>query len=292
MSPSGENADTAVVRRFYEQMCNGRRNDLAGELFSADHVLHDPQVPAGVGPEGVVAAVSTYQDGLDGHWQVEELLSCGDRVVARWTGTGTHVGELNGIPPTGRAIHVDAISIHRLRDGKICETTEVWDALGLLQQIGAAGGAAAALVKSGYEAFARGDVATVLALFDPAITWSTPDTVRFGGTYTGPQGVSDYFTCLPQLFEELEVRPVSFVEQGEQVIVQGEHSGRTVAGIPFQVPFVHCWTVVGGKATSFTEYVDTVRVNAALGVPAAIDLASAAEIPEQAAATRQEPTRA
>lgn len=55
----------------------------------------------------------------------------------RWTGTGTHVGDVNGIPPTGSAIRVDAISIHKVIGGKIAETWEVWDTLTFLQQIGA-----------------------------------------------------------------------------------------------------------------------------------------------------------
>ena len=129
-------ADEAVVRRFYEQMNNERKNELARELFTADHKFHDPQVPAGDGPDAMAAVVSTYQTGVDGHWQIEELFSAGDRVVVRWTGSGTHVAEINGIPPTGKAISVDAISIHRVTDGKIAETWEVWDTLGFLQQIG------------------------------------------------------------------------------------------------------------------------------------------------------------
>jgi ketosteroid isomerase-like protein len=129
-------ANEAVVRRFYEQMCNGRRNDLADELFAADHQLLDPQVPAAPGPKGMVEAVSTYQEGVDGHWQIEQLFSAGDRVVVCWTGSGAHVGEVNGIPPTGRPIRVDAISVHRMDGGKIAETREVWDTLGFLQQIG------------------------------------------------------------------------------------------------------------------------------------------------------------
>jgi len=126
----------ALVRRFYEDLCNDRKNDLAPELFSADHVMHDPQVPTGRGPEGVVAAVSVYQEGLDGHWRIEDLFSAGDKVVVRWTGSGIHVGEINGIPATGRAIKVDAIAIHRVHDGRIAETWEVWDTLGFLQQLG------------------------------------------------------------------------------------------------------------------------------------------------------------
>ena len=56
--------------------------------------------------------------------------------MVRWTGSGTHVAEVNGVPPTGNSIRVDAITIHRMQDGKIAETWEVWDTLGFLQQIG------------------------------------------------------------------------------------------------------------------------------------------------------------
>src|SRR5919205_4541678 len=129
-------AEEAVVRRFYEEMNNGRKLDLAEDLFTPDHVMHDPQVPCGTGPAGIADVVRTYQEGVDGHWEIVEMLSAGDRVVVRWTGSGTHNGELNGIPATGRQIRVDAITIHRLADNRIAETWEVWDTLGLLQQIG------------------------------------------------------------------------------------------------------------------------------------------------------------
>jgi steroid delta-isomerase-like uncharacterized protein len=126
----------AVVRRFYDQMCNERKNELAEELFSADHALHDPQIPAGIGPAAMADVVATYQNSVDGHWAIEELFSNDDRVVVRWTGSGTHVGDVNGIPATGKTIRVDAISIHRMAGGKIAETWEVWDTLGFLQQLG------------------------------------------------------------------------------------------------------------------------------------------------------------
>ena len=130
-------ADEAVVRRFYEQMANERKNDLANELFTADHRLHDPQVSAEDGPGGVAQAIATYQDGVDGHWTIDEMFSADDRVVVRWTGSGEHIGEVNGIPASGRAVGpVECIAIHRVNDGKISETWQVWDTLGLLQQIG------------------------------------------------------------------------------------------------------------------------------------------------------------
>ena len=69
-------------------------------------------------------------------WTIEEIFSAGDRVVVRWTGTGTHLGELNGVPATGNRIRVDGITIHRMSGRKIAETWEVWDTLGFLQQVG------------------------------------------------------------------------------------------------------------------------------------------------------------
>jgi len=126
-----------LVRRFFEEFCNQRRGDVADELIAEDYVSHGPQAPPAEGPDGVRERVGLYQDSVDGHWNVEEILSAGDRVIARWTGTGTHRGELMGIEPTGMPIAVDAISIFRISDGKIAEEWTVWDALGLLQQVGA-----------------------------------------------------------------------------------------------------------------------------------------------------------
>jgi steroid delta-isomerase-like uncharacterized protein len=130
-------ADEAVVRRFYEEMNNDRKLELAPDLFTSDHKFHDPQIPAVAdGPEGVAATVKVYQDGVDGHWEIEDIFSTDEKVVVRWTGSGTHVAELNGIPATGKKISVDALTIHRMSGGKIAETWEVWDTLGFLQQIG------------------------------------------------------------------------------------------------------------------------------------------------------------
>jgi steroid delta-isomerase-like uncharacterized protein len=126
----------ALVRRFYEEMCNGRRLDLAEALFAADCQFHDPQIPGVRGPRAIAEAVKVYQTGVEGHWTIEDIFACDDHVAARWTGTGVHTGTVNGIPPTGKSVRVDAISVFRMAGGKIAESWEVWDTLGFLQQIG------------------------------------------------------------------------------------------------------------------------------------------------------------
>ncbi|MGN6761548.1 MAG: nuclear transport factor 2 family protein [Leifsonia sp.] len=120
------------------------------------------------------------------------------------------------------------------------------------------------IARAGYAAFAAGDIPTVLGLFADDLVWTTPDSVPFGGVYSGPQGAAEFFTKLPQNFAELRVEPQRFIEAGDTVVVPGRHRGRTVAGNAFDVPFVHVWSYRNGKVTAFTEVMDSAPVVAAL----------------------------
>jgi len=128
-----------IVRRFFDEVCNGRKLSVADELFAVNHVYHDPSVPeAGNGPEGVKQVVATYQTAFpDAHWGVEEMIAAeNDLVVTRWRGRGTHKLDLQGIPPTGKQVSVPGIFIHRIANDRIAESWVVWDTLGMLQQLG------------------------------------------------------------------------------------------------------------------------------------------------------------
>lgn len=121
------------------------------------------------------------------------------------------------------------------------------------------------LVRRAYAAFAAGDIPGVLDVLDPQVIWTTPDSVRFGGSYTGPQQVAQFFSALPENFAELTVAPETFVDGGDTVVVIGTHGGRTQAGTAFQSPFVHVWTWQAGKAISFSEIFDTAPLLPDLG---------------------------
>lgn len=127
----------ALVKRFFDEVCNGRRLDVADELFTADHSYHDPFIPAGSGPAGMKQVIAPYHSGFsDAHWEIEDMVDAeGDLVVTRWVGSGTNDGELAGIPATGRSVRVPGIWIHRIADDKIVESWNVWDNLGMLRQM-------------------------------------------------------------------------------------------------------------------------------------------------------------
>ena len=72
----------------------------------------------------------------NGKYSLDEMIGNGDKVVLRWTFKGTHKGSLMGIPPTGKKVRMEAISIYTFKDGLITEIWEQYDKYGLLQQLG------------------------------------------------------------------------------------------------------------------------------------------------------------
>lgn len=127
-----------VVRRHLEELWNLRNLALADELVTSDCRNIDPSTPdLGSGPEAYKKLVQIYTGAFaDLHFAVNDLFGDGDSVVARWTATGHHTGELNGIPATKKQFKCAGVTICHLRDGKIAELWVNWDALGLFQQLG------------------------------------------------------------------------------------------------------------------------------------------------------------
>ena len=131
------NDNRELARRFFEDLCTKGQREIAPALLAPDVVVHDPQVPNVRDMQAAVDAFMVYKDGFNGVWTIEEIiLGEHDRVTVRWTGTGTHKAEVMGIPPTGKSVRVNAISVLRIADGKIAEMWQTWDTLGMLQQLG------------------------------------------------------------------------------------------------------------------------------------------------------------
>jgi steroid delta-isomerase-like uncharacterized protein len=128
----------AISRRLVEEAFNEGKLDVIDELVAPDFVNHDPSDPNEIrGPEGLKEFVRTYRSAFpDIRVTFEDQIAEGDKVVSRWTGRGTHKGELMGMPASGKQATVTGISIDHLEGGKIIETWNNWDTLGMLQQLG------------------------------------------------------------------------------------------------------------------------------------------------------------
>jgi steroid delta-isomerase-like uncharacterized protein len=131
-------ASKRVMIRFTE-FINTASETLAAELISPDAIFHVPGRRGPMrGPAGYLAIIEMMRGGFpDIQWTLEEMVAEGDKVAARFTMRGTHLGTFFGTPSTGKKIAVQALNIYRLSRGQIIEETGQPDLLGLLQQIGA-----------------------------------------------------------------------------------------------------------------------------------------------------------
>jgi len=127
-----------IVRRLFEEPWTGNWG-VIDEFVAPGYIGYDPAEPEPIrGPAGVRANVEKYLAGFPGGAiTVDDQIAEGDKVATRWTGRGTHTGEIAGIAPTGRDVTVSGLTISRLENGMVVEEWTTWDTLGMLIQLGA-----------------------------------------------------------------------------------------------------------------------------------------------------------
>jgi len=124
----------AIYARIVEEGFNKGNLSVTDELVAANHVNHTDNVH---GPEEYKGFITLYRTAFpDLQMTIVDSIAEGDKVVNRWTATGTHKGELMGIPPTGKQIEVTGTYTARIVGGKIVEEWGNMDALGMMQQLG------------------------------------------------------------------------------------------------------------------------------------------------------------
>lgn len=130
----------AVIQRFHEGMREFFRTGNIAPLL--DQL--DPNarfsisgMPNVTNLEGLKAIMPVFRTAFpDIRFSSSDLIAEGDFVAYRDTWTGTHQGDLMGIPPTGKQVTVTETHIDRIANGKIIEHTFDWDQMGLMQQLG------------------------------------------------------------------------------------------------------------------------------------------------------------
>jgi steroid delta-isomerase-like uncharacterized protein len=128
--------NTATVLDLLEAAWNRGDMSVIDRTVAEQHAEHEPDGDE-IGRSHLKQTVLAYRTAFpDLRMSVEDQIADGDRVAIRWTASGTHLGELNGIPATGRPAQVAGVFIHRLADGLITDSWSMFDQIGLLLQLG------------------------------------------------------------------------------------------------------------------------------------------------------------
>ena len=124
-------------RRWIEAF-NKRDWGTEAACRTADYQAHTSGAPGPLDAAGWAGFMQSFTTAFpDAQITIEGSISEQNMVASRWTITGTHHGEFQGIPPTGRPIRMPGVDFSRVVDGKIAEHWSQFDVVGVLQQIGA-----------------------------------------------------------------------------------------------------------------------------------------------------------
>ena len=121
-------------------------------------------------------------------------------------------------------------------------------------------------IKAVYEAFATGNIPTVLGTLSPDIAWTEAEGFPYGGTYHGPKAVLEgVFMRLGSEWVGFAAVPEEFIDGGDTIVALGKYSGKyKKTGNSFEANFAHVWKMQNGKAAQFIQYVDTLLIHRAM----------------------------
>jgi steroid delta-isomerase-like uncharacterized protein len=140
MTTDGTTANKQLVETFIQELFTKGDLDAVDRYLNPGFINHDPPFPgAPDGRDGLRQAAAMFHAALpDWHSEVEQLIAEADIVVERFTASGTHRGDLMGVPPTGKVLVLKGIQMFRVVDGQIVERWGRLDEVGLMRQLGLA----------------------------------------------------------------------------------------------------------------------------------------------------------
>jgi len=127
-----ENKD--IIRQWIEEWDNGNEDNVV-ELLSPDAVIHYPNKIELNSSDALIGEKEWYKAFPDTKHIIDDLVAEGDKIVLRETIIGTHLGNYQGIEPTGKKIRFTAILIYRIKEGKIIEIWAEGDLTGFIQSL-------------------------------------------------------------------------------------------------------------------------------------------------------------
>ncbi|MDJ0735476.1 MAG: nuclear transport factor 2 family protein [Nostocaceae cyanobacterium] len=122
------------------------------------------------------------------------------------------------------------------------------------------------IIKGLYQAFAAGDMDSVLAILDPNVEWIESDGIPYGGVFQGQEAVvNGVFAKIGTEWDNFTARVDEFIDAGDTVVTLGVDSGTYKAtGKSMQAPTASIWTLKDGKVVKFRQYIDTLAVTSAI----------------------------
>lgn len=260
---------------MYEQVWDAVINKGEIEQINATHF--DENITGISSPENIVGIKNFkayYQNHVTGfserEFTIKNIFGQNENIVKHWQFKGKHTGEFFGVPPTGKMVSFEGVTLVKMKNGKIAREQDFMDSRVFLQQLGLVSDPSnIKVIDNLYQAFAAGDIHSVLGGMHADIVWNEAEGNAYadGNPYIGPDAVlNGVFARVVEEFEYFDLADIQLHEMSNnQVLATLRYHGKlkkNSATIDAQV--AHLWTLKDGKISAFQQYVDTKQLHDAV----------------------------
>ena len=262
----------AMYSKTWEDIINN------GNLEAINDSNFDAGITAVMSPENIVgidAFKDYYSNFVNGfsnkEFTIVDIFGQGDKLVKHWRFKGTNTGEFFGMPTTGKDIDIEGTTLVEMKDGKIAKEQDFFDNMVFMQQLGIASSPDnVSIIEGAYNAFAAGDVESVLAKFDANIVWNEAENFPYadGNPYIGGDAiVQGVFARIGEEWDGFHISGLKLHEMSKNmVLATGRYQGTYKKnGASMDVQMAHLWTLKDGKIVAFQQYTDTKGVANTIG---------------------------
>lgn len=253
--------DIKMYTQVWEDIVN------KGEIEKINDTHFDKNIVMVTKPENIVginAFKAYYQNFITGFsdrkFTVKNIFGKGDQLVKYWQFTGKHTGDFFGIPATGKTVSIEGATIAKMENGKVAQEQDFMDNGILMQQLGLTPDPInTAIVDGLYNAFAAGDIPTVLGAMDANIVWNEASSSSYsdGNPYTSPEAVlNGVFKRIGEDNDYFKLENIKLTALGDNKVLASLNynykSKKT--GETNKPSVVHEWTIENGKIIAFQQY--------------------------------------
>lgn len=127
-----------IVRKLFDihNKNDASKLNAIDELIAPSAQFHDPSMTKANLQAFKQAEMEYIKAFPNKKTKIDNIVAAEDQVIVRWTSTGTHKGNFHGNAPSNKEFKISGISIYKLSNNKIAEVWQIWDRLGLLEQLG------------------------------------------------------------------------------------------------------------------------------------------------------------
>ncbi len=257
--------------KMYSQLWDDVINK--GELDQINDSNFTSDITAIMLPENIVGIANFkayYQNFITGfsdrEFTIIDLFGADNKLVKHWNFKGTHSGDFFGIPPTGKSVDMQGVTLVKMSNGKIAQEQDFMDNAVLMQQLGFVSDTDnISTIDALYKSFATGDIPAVLGVMAPSVEWNEAESnsLSDGNPYVGPDAVlAGVFVRIGENHDYFKLKDIQLHNMdNNQVLATLRYDAKVKAtGKSYDAQVAHLWTLNEGKVIAFQQYVDTKKL--------------------------------